>query len=142
PRLQRPIANDGQRTPQPPRLDRAGDIPRARAVSGGELVARRDDAIVGPPPATRASHWQQWAAAAVVILVLGGASWWVFNGLERPSSPTAGRAVADISPSRTLEKPPSPEKALPHPVAPSVAPPAPQPGSVEALPPLSGARSE
>jgi hypothetical protein len=139
PRLKRTIAGDGRHVPQPLRLDRAGDIPRARAVTGGELIARRDDAIVGPPPSAPAPQRQQWAAvAAIVTLIIGGASWWVFNGPERPATPGAGRAVADISPSRTLEKPPSADNAVPSPAAPSVVPPAPQTGTVAALSPPSG----
>jgi hypothetical protein len=138
PRLERPIANDGRSALQPLRLDHAGDIPRARAVSGGELVARPDDAIVGPPPTGPAPQWQQWAVAAVVVFVLGGASWWVFKEMERPATPAAGRAVADIAPSPTLEKPPAPGNVVPSPAAPSIAPPAPQTGTVAGLSPPSG----
>jgi hypothetical protein len=136
PRLDR-IAGDGRQMPHPLRLDRAGDIPRARAVTGGELFARRDDAIVGLPPLAPAPQWEKWAAVAVVItLILGGALWWTFSGTEYPAAITgAGRAVADISPSSPLDTSLPTENATPSPTAPSIMPPAPQAGTVAALSP-------
>jgi len=131
-----PVAEDRQRTPEPLRLDRAGDVPRARAVTGEGLVARRDDAIVGPAPSAPTQPWHQWAAAAaVIVLVLGGASWWAFSAKERSAGFPAGSVVTEIASSHSSDSRTPAESVETSPAAPGVAPPAPQAGAIATSPP-------